>query len=151
MSTALHTLLSEAERTRDAALSALVKAEQHAARLQQQAEQLAQYRGELRQRHPASAGRSAGMDRVLVHEGFSGKLQDVIDQQQAQRLAALTAVQRRQEALRACELRVASVRKLLQRRAGVLAQASQRREQRQTDETAQQLQQRQRRAGNSDN
>lgn len=145
MNPALQTLLSEAERTRDAALGALAKAQQHAARLQQQAEQLHHYRGELRQRHPAGAGQAAGIERVLVHENFSGRLQEVIEQQQAQRLAALAAVQRREQALRACELRVASVRKLLQRRAGAQAQAAQRREQRQGDEAALQQHQRQQR------
>lgn len=138
MSQALVTLLAQAERERDAALAALARAEQHAQRLQAQAEQLHQYRSDLRQRHPA-AGQAAPMDSVNVHQGFSGRLQEVIDQQQAQRLAALAQVDRQRRALLPLELRVASVRKLLGRRAEAGLRVQMQRDQRQTDETALQL------------
>lgn len=139
MSQALITLLAQAERERDAALADLARAEHHAQRLQAQAEQLHQYRSDLRQRHPAAAGQAAPMDSVNVHQSFSGRLQDVIDQQQAQRMAALAQVDRQRRALVPLELRVASVRKLLGRRAEAVQRVQQQRDQRQTDETAQRL------------
>ncbi len=138
MTQALVTLLAQAERERDAALAELARAENHARRLQTQAEQLHQYRSDLRQRNPAS-GQAAPIDSVLVHQGFSGRLQDVIDQQQAQRLAALAQVERQRRSLLPLELRVASVRKLLGRRAQAVQRVQHQRDQRQTDETAQRL------------
>lgn len=137
MTAALHTLLAQAERERDRALAALAQAEAHAQRLQVQAEQLHQYRSELRLRHPA-AGQAAPMDSVLVHQSFSGRLQDVIDQQQLQRLAAVDAVNRQRQALLPLEMRVAAVHKLLGRRTQASLRVQQQRDQRQTDESAQQ-------------
>lgn len=137
MSHALSTLLAQAERERDAALAALARAETQVRHLQAQAEQLHQYRSDLRLRHPAGAGQAAPIDSVRVHQGFSGRLQDVIDQQQAQRLAALAQLERQRRALLPLELRVASVRKLLGRRADAALRVQQQRDQRQTDETAQ--------------
>lgn len=137
MTAALHALLAQTERERDQALAALAQAEQQAQRLQQQAEQLHQYRSELRARHPGSGGQAAAIEQLRVHQGFSGRLEDVIEQQQVQRLAALDGVERRRQALLALELRVASVRKLLQRRDRAQQQQLARRDQRQTDETAQ--------------
>jgi len=138
MNTALHTLLAQAERERDRALAALAQAQSHAQRLQEQAEQLHQYRSDLRLRHPASAGQAAPMDSVLVHQGFSGRLQDVIDQQHVQRLAAIAAVERQRQALLPLEMRVAAVQKLLGRRLQAGLRVQQQRDQRQTDESAQQ-------------
>jgi len=143
MSHALLTLLAQAERQRDAGLAALARAQNQAQRLQAQAEQLHQYRQDLRLRNPATQGQAAPIDSLLVHQGFSGRLEDVIDQQQAQRLAALAQVDRQRQALLPLELRVASVRKLLERRAEGQRLVQQQHDQRQTDETAQQQQKRQ--------
>jgi flagellar FliJ protein len=143
MSAALHTLLAQAERARDAGLASLAQAEQQARRLQQQAEQLHHYRGELQARHPAGAGQAAPIDQLRTHQGFSGRLDEAITQQQAQRLAALKTVAQRREALVALEMRVAAMRKLLQRRARAVQTVQDQRDQRQTDETAQQQHRRQ--------
>ena len=137
MTAALQALLTQAERERDQALSMLAQAEQQAQRLQHQAEQLHEYRSELRARHPAGSGRTAPIEQLRVHQGFSGRLEEAIDQQQLQRLAALEGVERQRQALLALELRVASVRKLLQRRQLAQRHAQARRDQRQTDEAAQ--------------
>lgn len=143
---ALATLLAQAERERDAAMGALAQADRQAQRLQTQAEQLHQYRCELRQRQPGSQGQATAIDRLQVHQGFAGRLEDVIDQQQAQRLAAIAQVDRQRQALLALELRVASVRKLLGRRAEQQRLVQQQRDQRQTDDSAQ----RQHRHGGND-
>ncbi len=137
MSQALITLLAQAERERDAALADIARAQAQAQRLQVQADQLHAYRSDLRQRHPAGFGRTASIDSLLLHQGFSGRLQDVIDQQQLQRLAAQAQVDRQRRALLPLELRVASVRKLLGRRAEAAQRVQLQRDQRQTDETAQ--------------
>jgi flagellar export protein FliJ len=139
VSQALLTLLAQTERERDLALAALARAEAQVRRLQAQAEQLHQYRSELRDRHPAGNGQAASMDTVRVHQGFSGRLQDAIEQQHTQRLAALAQVDRQRRALVPLEQRLASVRKLLGRRAEAAHRVQQQRDQRQTDETAQRL------------
>jgi flagellar protein FliJ len=146
MTQALQALLAQTERERDAALAALGQAESQARRLQAQAEQLHQYRQDLQLRHPAAQGQAAPIDSLRIHQGFSGRLEDVIDQQQAQRLAALAQVERRRQALLPLELRLASVRKLLGRRAESQRRLTQRHDQRQSDESAQQQQQQQRQA-----
>lgn len=143
MSATLQTLLAQAERARDAGLASFAQAEQQARRLQQQAEQLHQYRGQLEARHPAGGGQFARIDRLRTHQGFSGRLDEAITQQQTQRLAALQTLAQRREALVALEMRVAAMRKLLQRRAQVLQTVQGQREQRQTDESAQQQHRRQ--------
>jgi flagellar FliJ protein len=137
MTAALQALLTQAERERDQAVAGLAQAEQQAQRLQSQAEQLHAYRSELRARHPAGGGRTAAIEQLRVHQGFSGRLEEAIDQQQLQRLAALEGVERQRQALLALELRVASVRKLLHRRQLAQRHDQARRDQRQTDEAAQ--------------
>ncbi len=139
MTAALHTLLEHSERQRDEVLLALQRAEAHVRRLQQQADQLGAYRADYERRGPTQAGRCSGMELVHVHTGFIGRLGQALDQHQGQQQGAEAQVQRLRAALLPLELRVASVRKLLERRDLALRGAESRREQRQTDEAAQQL------------
>ncbi len=149
MTTALHTLLEHAERQRDLALSALLQAEEAARRLQQQAEQLVVYRDEYRQRHPALGGRSAGIEALRGHQNFMQRLDQAMDQQQGQMRATDSRCASLRHALVAHETRVASVRKLLERRGETARLAAARQDQRRSDDAAQvQLRQRQREAGN---
>jgi flagellar FliJ protein len=139
MTTALHTLLEHTQRQRDEVLLALQRAEAHALRLQQQAEQLGAYRTDYERRGPTQAGVTAGMEMVNVHIGFIGRLGQALDQHHGQQQGAEAQVQRLRAALLPLELRVASVRKLLERREQAQRGVESRREQRQTDEAAQQL------------
>ncbi|MEO5735244.1 MAG: flagellar export protein FliJ [Rubrivivax sp.] len=136
MTQALNTLLDLAVRQRDAALVALQQADAHSSQLLEQARQLATYRSDTRQRNPATNGRSAAIDLLRCHDGFMQRLEQAVTMQQQ----SLDVAQRRAVALRcdllARELRVASVRKLMERRLQVALRSGVQREQRQADEAA---------------
>jgi flagellar protein FliJ len=144
MTAALHTLLSHAERQRDESLSALLQAEEQLRRLQQQAEQLLAYRDDYRLRHPATGGRSSSIELLRYHEGFMQRLDQALQQQGGQVQQGEARCQHLRTALLAEETRVASVRKLLERRGVQALRAAARQEQRHSDETA--LQQHRRRS-----
>ncbi|MEX8517196.1 MAG: flagellar export protein FliJ [Leptothrix sp. (in: b-proteobacteria)] len=130
----LGVLLEHAERERDQARVRLQRAELALNNAQTQAEQLQQYRTESDQRWNAQARQGISIALLQCHQQFSGRLHGAVGQQD-QQLARLQAdQQRRQAELLACELRVASVRKLLERRSGVLQQQAERSEQKQLDE-----------------
>jgi len=137
MTHALNTLLEHAERLRDEARAALLQAEDKARRLQLQAAQLHDYRAEYRQRHPALGGRSSSPELLRVHQDFMLRLDQALAQQQAQCEAAGQRTVALCEALLAQELRVAAVRKLVERRAQQARSQDDRREQQRSDEAAQ--------------
>lgn len=135
-STALRTLLEQAETERDTALARMLQADDAARQARSQAEQLHAYREDYRRRAPALNGRSASIELVRCHQGFMQRLDQAIDQQrgQLQRLEQLATEQR--EVLLEREVRVASVKKLMERRAQEAQRQAARVEQRQTDESA---------------
>ncbi len=134
--TALRTLLEQAETERDAALARLLSADDAARQARAQAEQLHAYREDYRRRAPAQHGRSASIELVRCHQGFMQRLDQAIEQQrgQLQRLEQQAGEQR--EVLLQREVRVASVKKLLERRAQEGQRDAARAEQRQSDESA---------------
>lgn len=136
MTAALQTLLEHAERQRDAALGAMLQAEDHLRRLQHQEEQLRVYREDYRQRHPALGGRSTSIELLRYHEGFMQRLDQALQQQQGQVQHAEARGAQLRTALVAHETRVASVRKLLERRGAQAQHAAARLDQRRSDETA---------------
>ena len=125
-----------AERRRDAARQAVANLQNARAAAQGQLDQLQGYAQETQGRWGASEGRV--MQRVVLqhHHQFMGRLEHAIGLQgqvvrtQDQRVAGA-----RQTLLQA-ELRLASLRKVLERRQAELALAQQRREQKATDERA---------------
>ena len=137
MTAALQTLLEQAERERDDALASLLQAESAARRLHVQADQLRDYRDDYRTRHPALGGRSAGIEALRCHQDFMQRLDQALQQQDG----LLDAHQARCALLRTQlverETRVASVRKLLERRGQAARVQADRLEQRRNDETAQ--------------
>ena len=144
MTAALHTLLEHAERERDEALSAVLQAEDLLRRQQLQEEQLVAYREDYRQRHPALGGRSASIELLRCHEGFMQRLDQALQQQRGQVQHAEHRGAQLRVALVAQETRVASVRKLLERRGAQVQVQADRLDQRRSDETA--MQQHRRRA-----
>lgn len=136
MTAALHTLLEHAENARDEALNAMRQAQDHLRRQQHQEEQLLAYRDDYRQRHPALGGRSTSIELLRCHEGFMQRLDLALQQQRGQ----VQHAEHRGEQLRAAlvvqETRVASVRKLLERRGAQVQHQADRLEQRRSDETA---------------
>jgi flagellar FliJ protein len=138
MSQSLQTLLEHAERARDEGQVALQQAEKAARDLQTQAQQLTEYHSEYDARHPARGGRAAPIELLRCHLGFMQRLQQAQAQQQAQLQAAQQRVTQRIQALVGLEMRVAAIRKLLERREKEQLTANQRREQRGNDEASQQ-------------
>jgi flagellar FliJ protein len=116
MTQALHTLLDHAERQRNEALALLLQAEEQVRRLQLQAQQLNAYRDDYRQRQPGRGGNSVSIELLRSHHEFMQRLQQAMDQQQGQQQAAEARLATRRSELLALETRVASVRKLMERR-----------------------------------
>ena len=137
MSATLSALLQLAERHRDDALAAARTSQEQLRRLQAQREQLLSYTQDYRQRDPTLGGRSASIDMLRYHQSFMQRLQQAVDQQNAQVVAALAQAEHLQKAVLPLEQKVASVKRLLERRAETARLADQRVAQRQSDEAAQ--------------
>ncbi|MDN3546511.1 MAG: flagellar export protein FliJ [Roseateles asaccharophilus] len=133
---ALNILLERAEAERDDALAKLQELQQQAAAARTQAEQLGQYRSEYEQRWTRQFAQRTTIDIVGHYQSFGQRLDQAISQQGAISQFAEQRVERAREVLRDLELRVASVRKLIERRQGELRRSAQRREQKLTDEQA---------------
>jgi flagellar FliJ protein len=136
MTQALHTLLDHAERQRNEALALLLQAEEQVRRLQLQAQQLNAYRDDYRQRQPGRGGNSVSIELLRSHHEFMQRLQQAMDQQQGQQQAAEARLATRRSELLALETRVASVRKLMERRGQEALRRADRQDQRNTDEAA---------------
>jgi flagellar FliJ protein len=135
----LHTVLGQAEAERDRALTAMRLAEDLAQQRQVQAQQLQAYRSEYQQRWSGQFSRRGTMEIVQCYQSFMQRLDEALAQQQQQAAAAQAQAQQARQRLLAAETRVASVRKLMERRQAEHRLLQERREQRQTDETAQQI------------
>lgn len=129
-------VLQHAERERDFALTAQQRAQHALNAAQQQAEQLALYRREYEQRWGTQFQQASAVEVVRCYQGFMGRLQLAVDQQQQQVALAAAALEGAQETLRGHEMRVASVRKLIERRQHEAARIAGQREQKATDEQA---------------
>jgi flagellar FliJ protein len=136
---ALQLLLDRATQERDRLAGELRRGEEVAQRVRRQGEQLAGYRGEYLQRWSQQFGRGGAIEIVHCYQSFMQRLDEALAQQQRQIDAAEQGVAAVRQALMQAELRVASVKKLIERRQAEAQRASDRREQRQTDETAQHL------------
>ncbi len=137
MTQSLQALLAHAESLRDDTQAELARAEAGLRQMTQQAEQLVLYRDEYRQRHPAQGGRSATIELLRVHQGFMQRLEQAIQQQQGQLQAAQVRTESTRRTLLAQETRVASVRKLIERRTQEAQLQAARRDQRRADDAAQ--------------
>jgi flagellar FliJ protein len=136
MNTTLQLVLAHAERLRDETLAAMLQADEALRRLRAQADQLEAYRSEYRARGPANTGALTGIDALRRHAEFMHRLEHALAQQaMSLQGAEITAARHRAE-LVAQELRVASARKLLERRTAEQQRAQTRLEQRRTDEAA---------------
>ena len=133
----LHTLLEREEAERDSALAALNEARGEALAAQRQSEQLLAYRAEYEQRWSRQFAQHGAMEIVHCYHGFTQRLEQAIAQQQRVTQHAQGQLERTRNELQACELRVASVRKLIERRLAEMQRTAARREQKQTDEAAQ--------------
>lgn len=142
----LELLRERAALERDRLTGELRHAEEVALRMRRQGEQLVAYRAEYVQRWSSQFARGGAIEIVHCYQSFMQRLDEALEQQQAKIEAAGRQAEAQRQALVQAELRVASVRKLIERRRAEFQRESQRREQRVADETAQQLAQRRPRA-----
>jgi flagellar protein FliJ len=135
----LMTLLAHTEGARDEALAHSQRQDAAHRAAQTQAEQLLSYRRDYEQRWGEHFSRQAKVELLHCYQGFIERLSQAIEQQS--RAAALAASQAGTAgaALREAEMRVASVRKLIERRIAERQHSDDRREQKQSDEFAARL------------
>lgn len=133
----LQLLLEQAEAARDAALQALQQAQARAAQAHAQARSLGDYQQQYDQRWQQQFSSEGGSAQILqLQRQFGQRLSDAIGQQgaQAQLLDARVNAARLQ--LQERELRVASVRKLVERRQAEAQLREHKAEQKRSDEFA---------------
>jgi flagellar FliJ protein len=133
---ALQTLLDHAIAQRDNALAAHRRALVALQGAQAQAEQLVAHRNDTIERAGAKAQQTANLVMMQSYQGFMHRLDEAVRQQQARVDAALFRRQGAEQMLVAAELRVASVRKLIEGRLMLADQAAARVEQKASDEFA---------------
>ena len=135
----LLTLLAHTERERNAAMADAKRIELEHGNAQRQVEQLQTYRRDYEQRWSSQFSRSGGIDIVQCYQGFVTRLGQAIDAQERTTLQIAQRLQEAQVAWQAQEMRVASVRKLIERRGRELRGVADLREQKQLDEHAARL------------
>lgn len=140
----LNTLLEQAVAQRDTAMVALRRQEEWARRQALQLEQLTLYRRDYHARWTGQFTQGGAVEIVHCYRDFMSRLDEAVDQQQRNAENASAARQRAHQDLLAREMRLASVRKLIERRQTERERAATRQEQRHTDEMAQQAHWRQR-------
>jgi len=129
-------LLEQAESERNAALAALNERRKRCLAAQDQARQLDDHRNAYRQRWSVQFAHGAALPIVRCHHAFADRLDAAIGQQCLAVRQAEAVHKQAGQVLNACELRVASVRKLIERRAQMLRQQGERRDQKESDEQA---------------
>ena len=135
----LQVLMQREQQHCDQAQSALRRADEAARRAREQRDQLLAYRGEYQARWTAQFHQGGTMDILMYYRSFMQRLDQAVALQTRQaELGELQLAQARRELMES-ERRVASVRKLIERRAAELAHAGRQRDQKQTDEQAQRM------------
>jgi flagellar protein FliJ len=143
----LELLLERATGERDRLTAARRQADDAAQSARTQGEQLAAYRSEYVARWSSQFGRGGAIEIVHCYRSFMQRLDEAVEQQARHVDGAERLLAQAQALLVDAELRVASVRKLIERRRAEAQRDAQRRDQRQTDETSQQVSMRRHRGG----
>ncbi len=133
---ALRQLLDHERRVRDAALLGLRDAEGTADQADTQAQQLHAYRSETVERWSARFREPGSVALMQCYQGFMQRLEQAIAQQGAAVQLANARLEQARQTLSDNERRVASVEKLIERRAKQEQQRAARREQSHSDEIA---------------
>lgn len=132
----LQLLIGQAEQERDQALAACGEAQTRLARARAQADDLAHYQSDYHQRWQNEARAGLGVETLRCYQSYAARLSDAIGQQD-QLLGHLDQrLQIARQELQEREMRLASLRKLLERRQAELLQHQSRQEQKQNDEWA---------------
>lgn len=133
---ALQTLLEQAEAQRNIALAAFNQARARRDQARTQAVDLDAYREDYSARWQQQFQRSAALEVVRSYHQFAGRLDLAIDQQAQALTVCEQVLVRANDMLTAQELRVASVRKLIERRRQEWRRGHEQREQRAEDDLA---------------
>ena len=132
----LTALLTQTEAERDAAVADHQRAQATQQTSQAQAEQLLTYRREYEQRWNGRFATDGKIELVRCYQGFMERLTQAVESQARAAEQAAAEVERAREVLLGHEMRVASVRKLIDRRVAEIHHGAHRREQKQADELA---------------
>jgi flagellar FliJ protein len=132
----LTTLLEQAESQRNVALAAFNQSLVRRDSAREQARELEQYRRDYTARWNRQFQVGGALEIVRSYHQFAQRLELAITQQAHAVVVAEQALARANDHLAAHELRVASVRKLIERRRLELRRGEDRRDQRTTDELA---------------
>jgi len=136
----LAVLLEQAEAQRNAALAAFNQARARRDGAREQARDLEAYRNDYQQRwNQQFQSRGAGLDILRCYQAFADRLELALAQQAHAIEVCEQTLVRANDTLAAHELRVASVRKLIERREDEARRGAERREQRASDEMAQRI------------
>lgn len=127
-------LLAQTERERDQAWAEAQTAAQAHQTAAAQVDQLLAYRREYEQRWSTQFKSEGRIELVHCYRGFMDRLTQAVEQQERVCAYALTQMERTRVKLAEQEMRVASVRKLIERRQQELRLSADRQEQKQTDE-----------------
>lgn len=129
-------LLGQAERERDALAADGQRATAAQRTAAAQLDQLVTYRREYEKRWAHQFRTDGRMELVNCYRGFMERLTHAVEMQRQMALQADAALEHARLALRDAEVRVASVRKLIERRVAEVRIAGDRREQKACDEFA---------------
>lgn len=133
----LGTLLEREQQRRDDALTECQALERQAQAARAQVGTLETYRVEYQQRWSGQFARSAPIEIVRCYQGFVSRLDHAIVAQEGVARQAEARWAAGRERLRQRELKLATVRRLIERRQQALQLQADRREQKQSDEAAQ--------------
>ena len=129
-------LLEQTERERDEIQKHTLRLRDAHAAAQARADQLLGYRGEYEQRFAVQFREASSIELMRSYQGFVARLSQAVDQQAGAAQRAHVQWQRAIESLREHEVRVASVRKLIEGRMREMRLETDRREQKANDELA---------------
>lgn len=132
----LFTLLKQIEQERDRVLGTEQQARRALDSSRAQEAQLEQYRREYEARWQLQARQKQAVEVMHCYQNFMRQLQRAVDFQQQRTARAQASTEQARAARLALEIRVASVRKLIERRQHEAAQAAHRTEQKASDEQA---------------
>ncbi len=135
----LQLLMQREQQLCDEAQAALQRADAASRRAAEQREQLCAYRGEYEARWSAQFRSGSTVQIMLHYRSFMQRLDQALQMQTHQADGAQRRLAQARKALLDCERRVASVRKLIERRGAELAQLGRQREQKLSDEQAQRM------------
>jgi flagellar FliJ protein len=132
----LMALLAQTEKERDQALQEHLRLESAFQAAQAQADQLVNYRRDYEQRWATQFSKEGAMPLVNCYQSFNERLTQAVDYQRNAVQQAQSQAEKGRALWMEQEVRVASVRKLIERRVHEIQLSTDRREQKTTDEFA---------------